>query len=140
MCDIVAFSDSEGIYVLDAEGQHYAFQYDQIKTHFTERVKAIARETAAAPARGKAPARAEPHRYKRRRASALSYPQVARRRSSIITVFTGSILPSSGFTLGQSRASALGQGCCTQPSIQPILSTRRPLRLSHSSRAMTQTR
>ena len=67
MCDILAFSDSEGIYVLDAEGQHYAFHYDQIKTHFTERVKAVARETTAAPARGKAPVRAAPQRHKRRR-------------------------------------------------------------------------
>eukprot|EP00966_Prymnesium_polylepis_P292182 6747403-Prymnesium_polylepis.2 len=34
-CVIVTFSDKDGLYVLDAEGQYYAFAYDPITTHFS---------------------------------------------------------------------------------------------------------
>ena len=66
-CTIVAFSDKDGLYVLDAEGQQYAFAYDQIKTHFSASVKERARQATAAPPKGKAPARAAPVGRKRGR-------------------------------------------------------------------------
>ena len=56
-------------YVLDTEGQQYAFAYDQIKTHFSTSVKERARQATAAPPKGKAPTRAAPAGRKRRRAN-----------------------------------------------------------------------
>lgn len=35
-CTVAAFSESEALYVLDAEGQHYAFRYDQIAPHLSK--------------------------------------------------------------------------------------------------------
>jgi hypothetical protein len=38
-CTIVAFAENEGMYILNDEGQHYAFQYNQIYNHFTRNTK-----------------------------------------------------------------------------------------------------
>ena len=38
-CSILAFSESEGLYVIEAQEQHYAFRYDQISPHFTVKVQ-----------------------------------------------------------------------------------------------------
>ena len=46
-CTIVAFAESEGLYVLDAQGQHYAFRYAQIDPHFTAELKKRAQGKAA---------------------------------------------------------------------------------------------
>ena len=50
-CNIVAYSSEEALYVIDAQGQHYAFQYQQIAPHFTARVQKRAREAASSKAK-----------------------------------------------------------------------------------------
>eukprot|EP00966_Prymnesium_polylepis_P064556 1497049-Prymnesium_polylepis.1 len=54
--EVVAFAVGEGLYVTDAEGQHYAFKYGRIEPHFSKSVRLQAQGAAFVRAKGKAPA------------------------------------------------------------------------------------